>query len=81
MINNVTKRTQLIHHLCQGNQYASVEMIGDDECMCGHEEADVNMVSYALMMSREHSCRQIKIVSDDTDVFVLLVHFYWKLRR
>ena len=30
----------------------SVEMIGDDECMLGHEEADVNMVSYALMMSR-----------------------------
>ena len=38
------------------------------------------MVSYALMMSREHGCRQIQIVSDDTDVFVLLVHFYWKLR-
>ena len=57
-----------------------MEMIGDDECMLPHEEADVNMVSYALMMSREHGCRQIQIVSDDTDVFVLLVHFYWKLR-
>ena len=57
-----------------------MEMIGDEECMFGHEEADVNMVSYALMMSREHGCRQIQIVSDDTDVFVLLVHFYWNLR-
>ena len=55
-------------------------MIGDDECMFGHEEGDVKMVSYALMMSREHGCRQIQIVSDDTDVFVPLVHFYWKLR-
>ena len=58
-----------------------MEMIGDHECMFGHEEADVNVVSYALMMSREHGCRQIQIVGDDTDVFVLLVHFYRKLRR
>ena len=58
-----------------------MEMIGDDECLFGPAEADVNMVSYALMMSREHGCWQIQIVSDDTDVFVLLVHFYWKLRR
>ena len=56
-----------------------MDMIGDDECMFGNEEADVNMVSYALMMSREHGCRQIQIVSDDMDVLVLLVHFYWKL--
>ena len=57
-----------------------VEMIGDDECMLGHEEADVNMISYALIMSTEHGCRQIQIVSDHPDVFVLLVYFYWKLR-
>ena len=45
-----------------------------------NEEAGVNTVSYALVMSREHGCRQIQTVGDDTDVFVLLVHFYWKLR-
>ena len=72
VINNVKNKTQLIQHLCQGNQEPSVDMIGDDECMFGHEEADVNMVSYALMMSREHGCRQIQIVSEDTDVFVML---------
>ena len=58
-----------------------MQIIGDDECMFGHEEAYVNLVSYTLMMSKEHVCRQIQVVSDDTDVFVLLVHFYWKLRR
>ncbi len=31
VINNVTNKTQLIHHLCQGNQEPSVDMIGDDE--------------------------------------------------
>ena len=59
-------------------------MIGGDECLFGHEEADVNMVSYALghpaTPSRGHGCLQIQIVGDDADVFVLLVHFYWKLR-
>ena len=53
-------------------------MIGDDECMFGHKAADVNMDSYALMMSREHGGHQIQIVSDDTDVFVLFL--YGKLR-
>ena len=77
-IHNVKNKIQLIQHLCQGNQDPSVEMIADDECMFGHEEADVNMVSYVL--KREHGCRHIQIVSDDTDVIVLLVHFYWKLR-
>ena len=56
------------------------EMISDDECMFGHEEADLNMDSYALTMSREHGCRQIQIVSDNTDVFVLPVHLHWKRR-
>ena len=58
---------------------SNVEMIGDDECMFGHEETDLNMVNYALKMSREHGCQQIQIVSDD-DVFVRLVHLSWKLR-
>ena len=31
-------------------------------------------------MSREHGCHHILIVSERTDVFVLLVHLYWKLR-
>ena len=57
-----------------------LEMIGDDEYMFGHKAADVNMDSYALTMSREHGCHQIFIVSDNTDVFVLLIHLYWKLR-
>ena len=68
------------HPLSLFDEFLSVELIGDDEFMFGHEEADVNMVNYTLMMSTEHGCRQIQIVSDDTDVLVLLVHFYWKLR-
>ena len=49
-------------------------------CSDTKRQMSIDMVSYALMMSREHGCRQIQIVSEDTDVFVLLAHFYWKLR-
>ena len=45
VIRNVKNITQLIQHLCQGNHEPSVEMIGDDECMFGHEVAEVNTVS------------------------------------
>ena len=39
-----------------------------------HDEADITMISY-LLMAAEFGTRVIRILSDDTDVFVLLV--YW----
>ena len=39
------------------------------------------LMSIWLATSRELGCRHIQIVNDDTDVFILLVHFYWKLRQ
>lgn len=43
-----------------------------------HEEADVIIVQQAICLSR-CATNNIKILSDNTDVFVLLVHFYRKL--
>ena len=43
-----------------------------------HEEADVIIVQQAICLSR-CATNNIKILSDDTDVFVMLVHFYRKL--
>ena len=42
----------------------------------GHEEADVTMVAYMLQVA-EYS-KVVRILSDDTDVFVLLVYWVWK---
>ena len=42
-----------------------------------HDEADITMISY-LLMAAEFGTRVIRILSDDTDVFVLLV--YWVYR-
>ena len=42
-----------------------------------HEEADITMISY-LLMATEYDTPVIRILLDDTDVFVLLV--YWVYR-
>ncbi len=54
--------------------------------MVNHDEADISIISYILMKEKEYSdennndtdeaqIQTIRIMSDDTDVFVLLV--YW----
>ena len=40
-----------------------------------HEEADVIIVNQVVKIAQEH-CTSIHVVYDDTDVFVLLIHFY-----
>ena len=44
-----------------------------------HEEANVTMVSYMLQAAE---CGEdiIRILSDDTDVFVLLAYWVWKMQ-
>ncbi|MEE8115221.1 MAG: hypothetical protein V3T23_12820, partial [Nitrososphaerales archaeon] len=43
-----------------------------------HDEADITMISH-LLMAAECNARVIRILSDDTDVFVLMV--YWVYQR
>ena len=40
-----------------------------------HEEADVNIPIQVVYLVKLGCCR-IKVISDDTDVCVLLVHYY-----
>lgn len=46
--------------------------------MFNHDEADITMISH-LLMAAEPGAQVIRILSDDTDVFVLLV--YWVYQR
>ena len=76
VIRNVKNKIQLIRHFCQGNQEPGVEMIAEGIYACSEMK---RLMSMWLATSREFgctSCRHIQIVSDDTDVIVLLVHFY-----
>ena len=45
-----------------------------DDLRTTHEEADVTMV-YQVLNIAQSGAQSIKVISDDTDVFVLLMHF------
>ncbi len=44
-----------------------------------HDEADVTMIAY-LLQAAEGGKSVIRILTDDTDVFVLLVYWVWKMQ-
>ena len=49
-------------------------MVGEDEGMFNHEEADVLMVSFMIGVV-QYGKMVMRILSDDTDVFVILI--FW----
>lgn len=51
---------------------SAITMVATDECLFDHDEADVNIVNY-LLRSIDGGKFSITVLSDDTDVFVLLV--------
>ena len=70
-------KKQLISVLCDtNNEYPLLHLIGEDQCRYNHEEADINIISYLLLLNENFSHVQVK--ADDTDIFVLLVYYVWK---
>ena len=53
-------------------------MVGEDEGLFNHEEADVLMVSFMIDAVRDGK-KAVRILSDDTDVFVILIFWVQKL--
>ena len=76
MGNNDNKR-QLIQLLCTFHISEEVELVSYLDCMTRHDEADITLISYMLHAVREGAHR-VRILCDDTDVFVLLVYWSWK---
>ena len=65
----------------KGSDFIPVEVLGGKSCArddlrTTQEEADVIMVQQMLLLAFAGAPR-IRIVSDDTDVFILLLHFYY----
>ena len=65
VMGNVRNKAQLIQLLSTCTSENNVRLIGEADCTFGHEEADVNMISYALLMTKEHGKKHVQIVSDD----------------
>ena len=43
-----------------------------------HEEADIIIIQQVLSCAEENANSKITVIADDTDVFVLLMHYYKK---
>ena len=79
IMKNTFNKQQLAHLLCMCHVPLSVHMLGDVDNIFDIEEADVSMVSYANKFAKEGK-KEMQILSDDTDVFVLLMHWFHKHR-
>ena len=73
IMKNTFNKQQLAHLLFMCQVPPSVHILGDDDNIFDHEEADVSMFSYANKFAKEGK-REIQILADDTGVFVLLMH-------
>ena len=76
MDNNDNKR-QLIQLLCTYHISEKVELVSYLDCMAGHDEADITLISCMLHAVREGAHR-VRIQCDDTGIFVVLVYWSWK---
>lgn len=75
VMTSAENKKALINFICNTTHTnSSMHLIGEDGIF-GHEEADTNLISYPLKLLPEK--RHLQIVAADTDIFVLLVFFWW----
>ena len=68
-------KTSLIRYICAADSLPSgLTLVGED-IIFEHEEGDAKLISYLLHASPHKT--HIQVLSDDTDIFVLLVYFTW----
>ena len=51
-------------------------MIGEVDNEFGYEEADLSIIAYANQVAKTGT-RHLQILADDTDIFILLLYWYW----
>ena len=76
MRNNSNKQC-LSHLLSTFNLGDDVTVECRDDGVFSHDEANVTMISY-MLQSAEEGKKVVRILSDDSDVFFLLVYFTWR---
>ena len=74
ILHNSKKKNLLNNILCSYPLPHNIQLVNMLDCVVTHDEADVTLCSYMLKAVAE-GAQTIRILSDDTDVFVLLV--YW----
>ena len=77
ILKNSHNKNLLNNILCSYLLPHNIQLVNNLDCVVTHAEADVTLCSYMLKAVAEGS-QTIRILSNDTDVFVLLV--YWTSR-
>ena len=77
-MNSKANKRLLSRLLCTCTLTPNILMVGEDEGLFNHEEAYVLMVSFMIDAVRDGK-KVICILSDDTDVFVILIFWVRKL--
>ena len=57
----------------------NVTMVGREESMYSHDEADLTIISYFLEAVK-NGTNIVRVISDETDVFILLIYWVWRLQ-
>ena len=74
ILHNSKNKNLLNNILCSYHLPHNIQLVNMLDCVVTHDEADVTLCSYMLKPVAE-GAQTIRILSDDTDVFILLV--YW----
>ena len=78
ILKSKNNKRMLASILCTFELGNNASMETKEDGVFGHDEADVTMVSYVLQAGNCGNKDVIRVLSDDTDVFVLLI--YWVYR-
>ncbi len=77
VMKSVHNKKELIRLFSTSNNSNSVDMIGEENSVFKHGEADCNIISYMQFLIHEQK-QSVQVIADDTDIFVLFVYFSWK---
>ena len=77
ILKNKNNKKQLNELICTFPSNSNAQFISSFESIVSHDEADISLISY-MLHAAEKGAKSIRILSDDTDVFVLAVYWCWK---
>ena len=78
VMKNKTNKRRLGELLCTHSIGGHTVMVSRADSIVTHDEADVSLISY-MLDAASRGAKTVRILSDDTDVFVLMVYWCWKM--
>ena len=78
VMKNKANKRRLGELLCTHSIGDNIMMVSRADSIVTHDEADVSLISY-MLDAASRGAKTVRILSDDTDVFVLMVYWCWRM--